>query len=57
MANHFSILAWKILGRRAWGAIVHGIARARHNLVTKPPPTWDKYERTRRASTDTQVLA
>ena len=24
--------------REAWRAIVHGIARVGHNLVTKPPP-------------------
>ena len=26
------------MDRRAWQAIVHGIARVRHNLATKPPP-------------------
>ena len=24
--------------RGAWPTIVHGVARVRHNLVTKPPP-------------------
>ena len=43
--------------RRAWGATVHGITRVGHNLVTKPPQPWDKFERNRKASTDTQVLA
>ena len=33
MAIHCSILAWKVL----W-ATVHGVARVRHDLVTKPPP-------------------
>ena len=26
------------MAREAWRAIVHGVARVRHNLVTKPPP-------------------
>ena len=26
------------MDRGAWWAIVHGIARARHDLVSKPPP-------------------
>ena len=26
------------MDRGAWQATVHGIARIRHNLVTKPPP-------------------
>ena len=25
------------MDRGAWGATVHGVARVRHNLVTKPP--------------------
>ena len=33
MAIHFSILAWKI----PW--TVHGVARVRQDLATKPPPT------------------
>ena len=27
------------MNRGAWQAAVHGVARVRHNLVTKPPPT------------------
>ena len=26
------------MDRRAWQATVHGVARVRRNLVTKPPP-------------------
>ena len=26
------------MDRGAWQAAVHGVARVRHNLVTKPPP-------------------
>ena len=26
--------------RGAWGATVHGVARARHDLATKPPHSW-----------------
>ena len=26
------------MDRGAWQVIVHGIARVRHNLMTKPPP-------------------
>ena len=26
------------MDRGAWQAIVHGVARVGHNLVTKPPP-------------------
>ena len=26
------------MDRRAWQATVHGVARARHDLATKPPP-------------------
>ena len=37
MATHSSILAWRIpMDRGAWQATVHGVARVRHNLVTKP---------------------
>ena len=39
MATHSSILAWEIPwteDREVWWAIVHGFARVRHNLVTKP---------------------
>ena len=35
MAPHSSILAWIIL----WWATVHGVARVRHDLTTKPPTT------------------
>ena len=36
MAIHSSILAWRIpMERGAWRATVHGVARVRHNLVTK----------------------
>ena len=39
MATHSSILAWRIpWTEEAWQTIIHGIARVRHNLVTKPPP-------------------
>ena len=27
------------MDRGAWQATVHGVARVRHNSVTKPPPT------------------
>ena len=27
------------MDREAWQATVHGVARVRHNLVAKPPPT------------------
>ena len=26
------------MDRGAWGTIVHGVARVRHDLATKPPP-------------------
>ena len=29
------------MDREAWGAIVHGVARVRHDLATKPPPPKD----------------
>ena len=36
MATHWSILAWKNpMDRGAWWATVHGVARVRHDLVTK----------------------
>ena len=28
------------MDRRAWQATVHGDARVRRDLVTKPPPPW-----------------
>ena len=38
MATHSSILTWKNpMDRGAWQASVHGVARAGHNLATKPP--------------------
>jgi len=39
MATHlqYSCLE-KPMDRGAWQATVHGIARVRHNLATKPPP-------------------
>ena len=36
-ATHSSILAWRSLDRRAWQATVHGVARVRNDLATKPP--------------------
>ena len=39
MATHSSILAWENpMDRGAWQAAVHGVARVRHDLATKPPP-------------------
>ena len=41
MEIHSSILAWRIRGhgqRSQAGYIVHGVARVRHDLATKPPP-------------------
>ena len=36
MATHWSILAWKNpMDREAWRATVPGVARVRHDLVTK----------------------
>ena len=29
------------MDREAWWAIVHGVARVRHDLATKPPPPKD----------------
>ena len=37
MATHSSILAWRIPWT-AWQAIVHGVVRVGHDLVTKTPP-------------------
>ena len=37
MATHSSILAWKIPGTEEPGGLVHGVARVRHDLATKPP--------------------
>ena len=38
MATHSSILAWNPTDRGAWQAAVHGVARVRHDLATKPRP-------------------
>ena len=41
MAIHSSILAWRIpMDRGAWQATVHGVLRVRHDLASKPPPTY-----------------
>ena len=37
MATHSSILAWEISGSEIW-ATVHGVARVRHDLASKPLP-------------------
>ena len=43
MAMHSSIPAWRIpWTEEPGGATVHGVARVRHNLVTKPPPPLSK---------------
>ena len=36
MASHSSILAWEIPKTEAWWNTVHGVARVRHNLASKP---------------------
>ena len=37
MATRSNILAWKNpMDRGAWQGTIHGVARIRHNLVTKP---------------------
>ena len=33
MATHSSILAWEIIDREAWKAIVHGIAKESDNVL------------------------
>ena len=38
MATHSSILAWRIPWNSLWWATVHGVARVKHDLVTKSPP-------------------
>ena len=44
MASHSSILAWRIPWTEgAWQATVHGIARVRHDLATKPPTTMHRH--------------
>ena len=47
MATHSSILEYSVLenpmDRGAWQAIVHGVARVGHDLVTKPPPPWNLF--------------
>ena len=41
VATHSRILAWgKSHGQMSLGATVHGVARVRRDLVTKPPPPW-----------------
>ena len=42
MATHSSILAWEIpMNRGAWRAMVHGVTRVGHDLVTKTnQPKW-----------------
>ena len=36
------------MDRGAWQATVHGMARVRHNLATKPTPTYVEKRRKRR---------
>ena len=44
MVTRSSILAWRIpMDRGAWRATVHGVARVRHDLVTKPAPPYSIY--------------
>ena len=44
MATHSSVLAWENpMDREAWRATVHGVARVRHDLATKPSPPY-KYK-------------
>ena len=38
MATHSNILVWEIPWIKEPGRLVQGVARVRHNLVTKPPP-------------------
>ena len=42
-ATHSSIVAWDILRTEEPGGAVHGIARVRHDLATKPPPPHNIY--------------
>ena len=58
MANQSSILACRMV-RGAWQAPVHGVARVRHYLATKPPPSViaAKEEVCLVASSHIQVLA
>ena len=42
MATHSSCLGYA-MERGAWQATVHGIARVRHDLVTKQPPPHNMY--------------
>ena len=39
MATHYSILAWRIPWTEEPGSYSRGVARVRHDLVTKPPTT------------------
>ena len=46
MATHSSILCLENpMDTGAWWAIVHGVARVRHDLATKPPPPQQCIER------------
>ena len=36
--NGYQFLPGEFMGRGAWQAIVHGVARVGHKLATKPPP-------------------
>ena len=38
MATHSSTLAWRIPWTGTWRAIIHGVTRVGHDLVTKPTP-------------------
>ena len=43
MATHSSILAWRIPWAEESARLhtVHGVARVRYNLATKPPPPFE----------------
>ena len=38
MATHSSIIAWRILDRGGWWAMVRRDRTVRYDLATKPPP-------------------
>ena len=42
MATHASILAWEIPWTEEPGGLVHGVARAGHDLASKPPLSFRK---------------
>ena len=42
MATHSRILAWRIPWTEEPGRLVHGVARVRHDLATRPPPILKK---------------